>query len=205
MDVETSTPVAVKYPGFQVLVDTWRAVPSAASSSRDRSLLLLSMYGPRNSVRSIWASAVRGSGLKIVGPDGTSYSGGFVVTENHRPRHASAPIRQEGFRDMEHFVIYDQRAEADVSRRGDDEVVTVGPDRHSRAAQILRRRVTVPLRKEWFPELLTKHAPEYEKRSDGERVSYEAAGFGVPVLIVSANSARWSRLVTTLLKEGVLQ
>jgi hypothetical protein len=186
-DVEEITLLPVRTGGFTCWCDTLRSYAGE--------VVLMSLYGPRNAVRAVWAklnsSERRNPTIEIGGGEYGRAQGVLYATIN-------TPMG--GGSDL-HTILVDRRA----TRGGEDKkfYYQVGPDPERRFFARLAERCPLPLRSAWAPDLWELGQATTEDESSSPTIT-KLAGHGLPVYRVATDGASWGPLVKAALLEGKL-
>lgn len=175
----------VEVKGLSCWCDTFRY--SGASTAYDKPLVMLSLFGSRNSVRAAWARLVgrkRNGDALYIGDDRIS------LADDGRYITLSQPIGHQQL----HLVVIHPLATHQASVFG-PAFAQVGEDSATAYFARLNRMCPVPFRKEWC-------APLWELGQQAGLIA-DLPGFGVPAFRVTVGDG-WSAVVKQGIETGRL-
>lgn len=178
----------VKVEGMSAYADVLRFEPGHYGNGG--SIVLLSMFGPRNAVRAAWA---RLSESTRKGRHSTSIAvGEFHVSKGEASYTTiSSPLPGRG---LTHTVIVHQQLQRNAPDIGF--FYQVGPDADRRYYDRLARYCAVPLRRDWSAAL-------WSLGITAGTVS-PVVGHGLEVFRISTDADAWAALVKNAIVSGLL-
>lgn len=174
----------VSHGGIEAWADAARSHPGGWGNGGD--LVMLSMFGPRNAVRSLWATLVGGGKTAgvMIGKDYFSAATGV--------RYASVQTPMP--RRMTHLILVDPACTHQVSSFA-GQFVQLGASAHEDFFSRLNRFCPVPFRRSWRDALWTLGL-------ESELIA-PLPGFGIAAYSVDAGP-QWAGVVKSGIQNGVL-
>lgn len=186
--------IPVDANGFRCWSDTFRYYGQGE-------IVLLSLFGPRNAVRSAWATLVQPDKKR------TKTNPHIPIGSQNARRAEGRPYStistQLGSPRLAHTIMVDRRA----TRGGEsfDHFFQVGPNPELRYFQRLSQLCSVPLRPTWAADLWEMgQVPRVEGHKTTAAIQ-ACNGHGLPVYRISTVGEEWHLIVRDALQSGRLK